>query len=209
MSGGEPIPVATGAFGAPYRTATVSARGGQFVYGPLNKVGPDGGMLVLYGLSGLPFMLTTAAGWIAGSAWAIAGLVGCAAAVLWTWRAGKRVGGAVLSVEGGVLTVALRDRHIIYESLQLVDLADVTLNLRTIERVVDGDSAIPAMRLVSPRVGPNLDTAQIVLVDTGGREVVLAEEYLPHFEATDWLGRIRVFLRTNGWVPEDERETSM
>jgi hypothetical protein len=31
---------------------------------------------------------------------------------------------------------------------------------------------------------------------------------LPHFEATDWLGRIRVFLRKHGWVPEDERETA-
>jgi hypothetical protein len=202
------MPVATGPSGAPYRTSVVSARGGQFVYAPRNKIGHDGGLLVLYRLFALPVMLTTAAGWIAGSAGAIAGLLGSAAAVLWTWRARKRVGGAVLCVEGDVLTVAIRDRHITYESLQLEDLADVTLNLKTIERVVDGDSAIPAMRLVSPKVGPRLDTAQIVLVDTSGREVLLAEDYLPHFEATDWLGRIRVFLRTNGWVPEDERETS-
>ena len=75
MSGGELEPVATGPSGAPYRTAVESARAREFVYAPLNKVGGDGGLLVLYRLFWLPVMLTTAAGWIAGSVGANAGLV--------------------------------------------------------------------------------------------------------------------------------------
>jgi hypothetical protein len=208
MNGRELEPVATRPSGNPYRTAVEPVRARQFVYAPLNNVGRDGGLLVLYRLFWLPVMLTTAAGWIGGSAGAIAGLVGSAGVVVWTWRARKRVGGAILRVDGDVLTVTIGDRHTSYESLELSDLADVTLNLKTIERVIDGDSAIPAMRLVSPKVAPKLDAAQVVLVDASGREVLLAEDYLPHFEATDWMGKIRVFLRAHGWVPEDERETT-
>ena len=208
MSGGELEPVATRPSGAPYRTAVESARAREFVYAPLNKMGRDGGLLVLYRLFWLPVMLTTAAGWIAGSVGAMAGLVVSVVVAFWTWRARKRVGGAVLSVEGDLLTVAIRDPQTSYERFRLADLANVTLNLKTIERVIDGDGVIPATRLVNPKVAPKLDTAQVVLVDASGREVRLAEDYLPHFEATDWLGRIRVFLRKHGWVPEDERETA-
>jgi hypothetical protein len=207
MNGAQLEPVATGPSGSPYRTAVGAAREPQFVYAPLNKIGREGGLLFLYRLFWLPVMLTTAAGWIAGSAGAIVGLVGSAGVVLWTWQARKRVGWAILRVDGDMLTVAIRNRQISYESLELSSLVDVTLNLKTIERVIDGDSAIPAMRLVSPKVAPKLDVAQVVLVDASGREVRLAEDYLPHFEATDWLGKIRVFLRAHGWVPEDERET--
>jgi hypothetical protein len=88
----------------------------------------------------------------------------------------------------------------------LSHLADVALDVKTIERVSDGGGAIPALRLIDSKVGPKVDTARIILVDGDGREVCLTEDYLPHSMATDSLGKIRVFLRKNGWIPEDERE---
>jgi hypothetical protein len=206
MSGRDFEPVAPGSSRSPYRTAVESVRAGEFVYAPRNKSGRDHGLLVLYRLVSLPVMLTTGAGWLGGSAGAMAGLLGSVGYVLWTWRARKRVQGAILRVADDELTVVVREPHIAHESLQLSELADVTLDLKTIERVIDGDSAIPATKLVNPKVGPRLDTARLVLVAASGREVRLADEYLPHFEATDWLGRVRVFLRKHGWVPEDERE---
>jgi hypothetical protein len=105
-----------------------------------------------------------------------------------------------------VLTVALQGPRARSTRFPLSELANVTLELKTIQRVVDGPSAIPAVRFIHSTVAPELHIARIVLVATGGREVRLTEEYLPHFDATDWLGKIRVFLRKQGWVPEDERD---
>jgi hypothetical protein len=71
---------------------------------------------------------------------------------------------------------------------------------------MDGDGAIPAMRFIDAKVGPKVDTARIVLIGASGREVRLTEDYLSHMHATEWMGKIRVFLRKHGWLPEDERE---
>jgi hypothetical protein len=198
--------------GGPYRTRFESDSNDgplrKFVYAPVNATRGRHGVLVLYLLFWLPLMTSTIGAWIAGSKGAMAGLFAGAVCALWTWRARKNVGGAVLTVDGQSLTVAIRGRHTVYASLPLSNLANVALDLKTIERVMDGGAAIPALRLIDSKVGPKIDTARIVLVDGDGREVGLTEEYLPHSEATDSLGKIRVFLRKNGWVPEDERETA-
>ena len=31
---------------------------------------------------------------------------------------------------------------------------------------------------------------------------------MAHADSVEWLGKIRVFLRSHGWLPEDERTTS-
>ena len=62
------------------------------------------------------------------------------------------------------------------------------------------------MRFIDAKVGPKVDTARIVLVSASGRQVTLTQDYLAHMSATEWLGKIRVFLRKHGWLPEDERE---
>jgi hypothetical protein len=36
--------------------------------------------------------------------------------------------------------------------------------------------------------------------------VHLTDEYFAHMDSTEWLGKIRVFLRKNGWIPADERK---
>ncbi len=195
----------------PYRTPpdgprALARRSNEFVYAPRNDERRRDGLLVVYWLLSVPLLLMKLGGWLAGSIGAILGLVGGATGAVWRWRARTRRGGAVLSVEGGVLSVAIRGRRLTRESLRLRDLATVTLDLEAVERIADGPSAIPAVRLLSPALQPKLDVARIVLVDLKGREVRLTEEYASHSDATLWMGKIRLFLRGQGWVPEDERE---
>lgn len=61
------------------------------------------------------------------------------------------------------------------------------------------------MRFADSQVAPPVDKARIVL-EFDQRSVPLTREYLAHMDATDMLGELRVFLRKQGWVPEDERE---
>jgi hypothetical protein len=90
--------------------------------------------------------------------------------------------------------------------MPLLDLRDVALDTEAIERVIDGPSAIPAMRFADARVAPPIDVARIVLSFRDGSLVPLSAERLSHLETADVYGKMRVFLRKNGWRPDDERE---
>ncbi len=61
------------------------------------------------------------------------------------------------------------------------------------------------MRFLDSRVAPEIENARIVVVGKRG-EARLSEEYLAHMEASEWLGKVRVFSRKHGWVPRDERD---
>ena len=52
---------------------------------------------------------------------------------------------------------------------------------------------------------PEVDQKRIMLVGKTG-SVPLTEAYLASVDVTEWFGKIRVFLRKHGWVPESERE---
>jgi hypothetical protein len=86
----------------------------------------------------------------------------------------------------------------------LTDLLAVELETKTIRRVHEGDSAIPVMRLLDARVGRDVDTCRVVL-RTQHKTVRLGEQHIAHMDAVESVGKIRVFLRRNGWLPEDER----
>jgi hypothetical protein len=152
-----------------------------------------------------PVLVSMPVAWVAGEIGGFAALAGAAGYSVWSWRARKRRGGAVLRVQRDVLAVEILGKHPFHDRLRLSSLADVVLDIKTIERVMDGGSAIPAMRLIDPTVNPKVDTARIVLSLAGGREIPLTKDYLPHMHATEWLGKIRTFLRKHGWVPDDER----
>jgi hypothetical protein len=164
------------------------------------------GMIALFRHFSLPLLFAILVGWMAGQLAGFAALAGAAGYSAWSWRKRKRRGGAVLIVDRGVLDIEMRDKRVTRDSVRLSDLTNVTLDVKTIERVLEGGSAIPAMRVIDSKVGPKVDTARIVLVCASGDEVPLTTAYLPHMHATEWLGKIRTFLRKHGWVPEDERE---
>jgi hypothetical protein len=170
-----------------------------------DTAGRADGMTALFRHVSLPILACMVVTWLVGPTTGALMLVVAAAYSAWSWRTRKKRGGALLRVERDVLSVELRGEREHHDRIRLSDLADVVLDTKTIERVVDGTSAIPGMRLIDSRVGPKVDTCRIVLVGTGGREVLLTKDYLPHMHATEWLGKIRTFLRKHGWEPESER----
>ena len=82
---------------------------------------------------------------------------------------------------------------------------DVVLDTKTIRKVVDGDSMLPAVRFTNTKVGPEIDLGRIFLTN-GHERYALIDDFLSHTHAIEWFGKIRVFLRLHGWVPPDERE---
>jgi hypothetical protein len=131
------------------------------------------------------------------------GLVATGAFVVWMWRRRGQAGRIVMAVESGDLIVQAGRRPL--ARMRLEDLEDVALDLKAIRPVQEGSSAIPAVRFLESKVGPEIDVARIVLVG-GGSSVRLHESHVAHMTATEWLGKIRVFLRKNGWVPLDETD---
>ena len=142
----------------------------------------------------LAMFVTPNAGW--------AGLAAGAAWSYWSWRRGKTDDRVILRVENGVLAIGPVGEE--KARIRLADLTNVSLDGKSIQRVEDGGSAIPAMRFIDSKVGPEVDIARIVLVRTDLPDLPLTAEHVAHMEATEWLGKIRVFLRKHGWVPEDE-----
>jgi hypothetical protein len=124
-------------------------------------------------------------------------------------RRARGGGGVVMRVERGVLAVVDRpSRELV--SVRLEQVANVTLDSKTIRKVQQGSAMIPAVRFIDSKVGPELDVARIVLEVNGVAEPIrLSEAYLPHMDSVEWLGKIRSFLRSHGWVPEDEREDAI
>jgi hypothetical protein len=162
----------------------------------------------------LPMMLVPLAGWLAGTEGAAAAFFGGAAYSVIVWRSRKRVANSVLRVtgEGDVakLTIEFVERRPwCEEHFPLGEVADVVLDVKEIEPVIDGNSSLPGVRLVNTKLGPKVDIARIVIVDVTGRSVELTKEYLPYAHVIDSFGKIRVFLRKWGWVPEDERPANV
>ncbi len=153
----------------------------------------------------LPGVVGAALSVYAGPGAGFAGLVGSTALGVYLWRRRPRTG-FVLRIEGGRLSVTPRGARKVGPSVALSDLHDVVLETMTIQPVVEGASAIPAMRFVQAQAGPEVDTARVVLVHGDGKRTRLGEHELAHMEASEWFGKLRVFLRKHGWLPPDERE---
>lgn len=132
----------------------------------------------------------------------LAGLIGSAIVLVYLWKR-KKTPDTVLHVESGAVHVMKRGK--VKARYSLAELTNVRLDIKTIQRVQEGGSAIPAMRFIDSKVGPDLDTARIVLVGEDDKELPLSEDFFSHTDSSEWLGKIRVFLRKHGWVPADER----
>ncbi len=137
--------------------------------------------------------------------------------VAW-WRRSHGAHDRVLRVAAGELSVQTRrqartqervperTQSRVQNRMRLDDLADVVLDTKAIERLLDGKNMIPALRGLDSRVAPATDVSCIMLVAEDGTESPIAEAYLAHMDATEWIAKIRLFLRRQGWVPEDERD---
>jgi hypothetical protein len=165
--------------------------------------------VAMFQLFSVPLIVGLVLSQVAGPTAAAVGMVAAAVGGIWWWRRAPHAGGVVLRVEGGDLLVLSANKKHVKERIRLEDL-DVVLDTKVIQRVQEGGSAIPAMRFIDATVGPELDTQRIVVLGgatngKGGKRLALTEEYVPHMDAVEWFGKIRVFLRKNGWTPADER----
>jgi hypothetical protein len=142
-----------------------------------------------------PIVLGGALAFVAGPLIGALALVGSTAMSAVAWR--RRPTGVVLRVSGGTLHLKRLHRDAKESTWgPLADLADVTL-----ESKVEPDG---------PNVGHETSSgprrlARIVLVAIDAGTHPIAAEYRPHLEATEWLGRVRSFLRQSDWIPLDER----
>lgn len=136
-----------------------------------------------------------------------AAMLGLAAAIgIWRWRRAPEVAGIVIAVERGDLYVTNRSTKERLVEVRLVDLLDVALDTKSIRKVVPGKDAIPAVQFIDTRVGPELDVARIVFYLANAKPVRLSEQFLAHMDTVEWVGKIRSFLRRQGWIPADERD---
>jgi hypothetical protein len=137
----------------------------------------------------------------------IVGLLGMIGTGYWGWkrRHGAASGtgeGAILEVKEGVLRVHLKHANDVGR-FQLKQIHAVELELRKVERLQEA-GAIPGLRLQNATVAGAIDNGRIVIVSKTKR-FTLTKSYFSNTDSTEWLGRIRVFLRKHGWVPLDER----
>jgi hypothetical protein len=154
-----------------------------------------------------PVIAAVAASMVATPTAGLLALLGTSALVVWWMKRKERPDCIILSVDGGELVVR-RERSIEpIGRFTLDELVNVSLDSKLIRRVLDGASPIPAVRFTDTRVAPESTTARVILVARERPFVPLGQTYLAHMDATEWLGKIRLFLRKHGWVPEDERET--
>lgn len=137
-----------------------------------------------------------------------AALLGVAAALgVWRWRRAPEVAGITIAVERGDLHIAHRTTKEPLLDVRLVSLLDVALDTKSIRKVMPGKDAIPAVQFINTSVGPEVDVARIVFHLADEQEPVrLSDQFLAHMDAVEWVGKIRSFLRSHGWVPADERE---
>jgi hypothetical protein len=156
----------------------------------------------------LPMTAATLLAALAGPREALCGTIVVATLVAWGLHRARRGHECVLRIEAGELSVQSHRKRGLNASMPLSDLADVALDTKAIRPLSDGANAIPGMRFVESRVGPEIDVSRIVLVRLDGTSAPLLEKYIAHMDAAEWVGRIRMFLRKHGWVPEDERETA-
>jgi hypothetical protein len=161
-------------------------------------------VVVMFQLFSVPLIVGLILSQVGGGTLALAGMVVAAGIAIWWWKRAPHAGGVVLRVEGNELRVLSANRKVEKERFALDDV-DVELDTKTIQKVQEGGSAIPAMRFIDATVGPDLDTARIVVVGNR-RRLPLTDDYVSHMDATEWFGKIRVFLRKSGWIPADERE---
>lgn len=109
----------------------------------------------------------------------------------------------VLRVHDGALEVVETRTEKPLARVAFDRLLDVVLDGKTLEKV---QRSVRADGMVGDGPSLSVDVARIaLLVEDRGGPLPLGEAFSSHAEGVEWLGKIRRFLRSAGWVPQDER----
>lgn len=122
------------------------------------------------------------------------------------WGRAPDAPGIEIHVEDGRIEITSPKGDVLLRA-RLDDVANVSLDTKSIANVQDGNALDVAMRGES-RVRPELDVSRIVVSTYGttGAGVRLTDAYVAHMDAVEWLGKIRTFPRSHGWVPEEKKD---
>lgn len=132
-------------------------------------------------------------------------LAGAMVVALWRWRRAPTASGLLFRVDSGELVVIDQGSKRLVVRTRLADLRNVSLDTRSIRKVEPGRDVVPVVQFIETQVGPEIDVARIVLERAGHPPLRLTDAFLSHTDSVEWIARIRVFLRSHGWLPEDER----
>jgi hypothetical protein len=137
------------------------------------------------------------------TAGAVGFLVAAAAAVAWRKHAHDPM---VLRVRAGALELGTQKKAKTSLTIPLRDLLNVRLDTKEVRRLQEGSHAIIGVRFDDTRAVASTEHARLELVRREGSPIFLPDKHVAHMEASEWLAKVRVFLRKNGWVPADERD---
>lgn len=134
---------------------------------------------------------------------ALALLATLLAVVLWRRRHPGTPRGLSLRVENGVLGY-LPEGARVETWIPLASVRNVELDSKAIQRVTYHQAVGAAMP--SSQVSNAVDISRIVLVlDPPESPVPLSRTYASYSLCIERYGKLRLFLRGHGWLPEDER----
>lgn len=150
--------------------------------------------VILVGVVVVTFVATQSPGWLLG-----AGVCTSVAFIVRRGRIAQR--GVVLRIDAGELHVNLLHRR--PRQVALSDIEGVELDTRAIQRV-ERDTSVVGQLTAGTRVGMPSEESRIVLV-VGEESIPLTDARTRHSEALEWAGKIRMFLRSQGWLPLSER----
>jgi len=131
----------------------------------------------------------------------VAGLMVFAGAVVWqSVRRSRRASGVVLRVENGMLRV-YPPHAPPAAPVPLADVHDVVLDTKMLRKPQrSGRRGAPGMRSLE------VDVARITLVlSPEVAPIELTSEYGAHSETVEQIAKMKMFLRSRGWLPLDER----
>lgn len=182
---------------------TVPAASAEFVYLAVDSGRRGKSMGAMFQFFSLPVLLTMVMGYVAGTTAATVALLAGVAHSIWLWKRAPVAGSVVLRTKGNILTVLASNKRRVLGEFSFEEL-DVVMDTETTRDIQEGGDAIPVMRMVNATVGPERDISRIVL-EGKGKRLPLTKEFVRRMDATESFGKIRVFLRKQGWVPADER----
>lgn len=139
--------------------------------------------------------------------WASVGGGVVAFVALYTREKRRRRSRTLLRVNGGDVSFITQGAASEERSFRLGEVVDVVLDTKTEGTIHLAASPIPALQFANARPGPTVDKARVMLVLEDGAPVAVTPTLLAYMDATEQMGKVRVFLRKHGWVPEDERAT--
>ncbi len=128
--------------------------------------------------------------------------VAALAYVGWRWVRLRKETEVVLRIEDDTLVIQRFRAAPVRVALRALD--DVEIESKEVQKV--GHDSNPIYGLSFNRhVAPAVDVARVALVRAGDLPLRLGDEWVSHGETSEDFRKVRLFLRSRGWIPLSER----